>query len=57
MTNLLVFAKPNQISADSGIPFVSLRQRGLVLTPEAAVSLTATCTSQRRMIASSSGDK
>ena len=31
MTNLLVFAKPNQISADLEIPFVSLHQRGLVL--------------------------
>jgi hypothetical protein len=31
MANLLLFARSNQISADSGIPFVSLHQRGAVL--------------------------
>jgi hypothetical protein len=31
MANLLVFAMPNQTFADSGIPLVSLHQRGLVL--------------------------
>jgi hypothetical protein len=31
MANLLLFAKSNQTSTDSGIPLVSLRQRGLVL--------------------------
>jgi hypothetical protein len=30
MANLLLFARSNQISADSGIPFVSLHQRGAV---------------------------
>jgi hypothetical protein len=41
MANLLVFARSNQISADSGIPFMSLHQRWLVLEELQSIVLAA----------------